>query len=155
MLSNKIISDLNDKIEVQKSLNSDFIFQLNEINNNYQEMMNEIIRFFNDEIMINIEDIFSIIDIINRNNNKINNKIHLELENHKIIINDLSLKLDKFKISINSIILNNDTNKNILRSISEKIEKIEENENNNYYIIVNLCITGIVIYINFLYIYIK
>jgi len=103
------------------------------------------------EIMINIEDLFSIVDIINRNNNKINNKVHLELENHKIIINDLSLKLDKFKISINSIILNNDRNKNILISLLDKIEKIG---NNYYYFIVNFCIAGIVIYINFLYIYI-
>lgn len=135
MLSNEIISVVNEKLEIQKSLNYDFIYQLN-------------------EMMINIEDLFSIVDIINRNNNKINNKVHLELENHKIIINDLSLKLDKFKISINSIILNNDRNKNILISLLDKIEKIENNGNNYYYFIVNFCIAEIVIYINFLYIYI-
>ena len=130
MLSNEIISVVNEKLEIQKSLNYDLIYQLNEIMN---------------EMMINIEDLFSIVDIINRNNNKINNKVHLELENHKIIINDLSLKLDKFKISINSI---------ILISLLDKIEKIGNNGNNYYYFIVNFCIAGIVIYINFLYIYI-
>lgn len=35
---------------------------------NTDEMMDEIIRFFNDEIMINIEDIYSIIDVIHINN---------------------------------------------------------------------------------------
>lgn len=38
--------------------------------------------------IINIEDIFSIIDVINRNNRKINNNLYFELENHKIIINN-------------------------------------------------------------------
>jgi len=51
--------------------------------------------------IINIEDIFSIIDVINRNNKKINNNLYFELENHKIIIN-------KFKNSIDNINLNND-----------------------------------------------
>ena len=57
--------------------------------------------------IINIEDIFSIIDVINKNNKKINNNLYFELENHKIIINN-------FKTSIDSINLNNDINKNII-----------------------------------------
>lgn len=56
---------------------------------------------------------------------KINDKLHLELENHKIIINNLSMKLDKYKITINTIAQNNDVNRNIIRYI---IDKIEQNE---------------------------
>lgn len=116
---------------------------------NPDEMMDEIIRFFNDEIMINIEDIYSIIDVIHRNNKKINDKLHLELENHKIIINDLSMKLDKYKITINTIAQNNDVNRNIIRYIIDKIEKNEKNGHNHYYYLINLFIGGIFIYINF------
>lgn len=122
--------------------------------NNSQEMIDEIIRFFNDEIMINIEDIYSIIDVIHRNNKRINDKLYLELENHKIIINDLSTKLDKYKISMNMIVQNNDTNRSIIRSIIDKIEKYEKNDHSNYYMI-NLFIAAIFIYINFLYLFIK
>ena len=115
------------------------------------------IRFFNDEIMINIEDIYSIIDVIHRNNKKINDKLYLELENHKIIINDLSVKLDKYKITINTIAQNNDVNRNILRYIIDKIEQNKKNGHNHYYYyyLINLFIGGIFIYINFLYLFIK
>ena len=123
--------------------------------NNSDEMIDEIIRFFNDEIIINIEDIYSIIDVIHKNNKKINDKLHLELENHKIIIKDLSTKLDKYKITINTIAQNNDVNRNILRYIIDKIEKNEKNGHNHYYYLINLFIGGIVIYINFLYLFIK
>lgn len=122
---------------------------------NHDEMMDEIIRFFNDEIMINIEDIYSIIDVIHRNNKKINDKLHLELENHKIIINDLSVKLDKYKNTINMIAQNNDVNQNILRYIIDKIEQNEKYRHNHYYYLINLFIGGIFIYINFLYLFIK
>ena len=132
MLSDEIIGGINERLEIQKSLNSDFILQLNKIDNKNNEMMDEIIRFFNDEIMINIEDIFSIMDVINRNNKRINDKMSLELESHKIIINDLSTKLDKFKITTNMINLNNDTNKNILRIMMDRIDKIEKIERNDH-----------------------
>ena len=148
MLSDEIIDGINERLEIQKSLNSDFILQLNKIDNKNNEMM--------DEIMINIEDIFSIMDVINRNNKRISDKMSLEFESHKIVINDLSTKLDKFKITTNMINLNNDTNKNILRVMMDRIDKIEKiKRNDHYYFIINFFIGVIVIYINFLYIYIK
>jgi hypothetical protein len=92
--------------------------------------------------------ILSIIDVINRNNKKINNNLYFELENHKIIINN-------FKNSIDSINLNNDINKNIMTTIINKIDKLERNYKNIYFMINFIIVFIAFIYINLLYIYIK
>jgi hypothetical protein len=101
MLSEDII---NDKFKIQNNLNSDIINKISEIDYNSELFMDEIYNILNDNILINIEDIFSIIDIIHRNNKKINDHLYLELKNQKNIINDLSIELNQIK---KSIIVNN------------------------------------------------